>query len=444
MALLEQLKAGITAFKGAGEHPPVPPAEVTAASSPVRAETWPTDADFASSGLIGQDGVWRAESAVRTVVDFAASKIASLPWHAYAETEGGDRDRVPDSAMGRLLARPSSVTGETRYRLFHALIADTMLSDRFLCLVELDRAGDFRLRRIPPDLWWLETNSLGEATAVTVSLPLGASKRFELPDPRVVLSLGFGGDCGCPHPVPESLRPLLNEARELAAYRRSVARGGGRIPAWVSRDKDAPEWASDEARNEFIQGMRAYRRGGGAEGGWPLLEDGMQIHTLDAFKPVDMADLEARRDIAVEVCNAYHISPENVGFRTGNKSSVQAYKEQLWNIELRPYVVAFEQALNLDLPDVLGEPGVWAEANMDAQLRGTTSEQYQALSTATGRPFMATDEARRILNLPSMGEGYDRPITPLNVTQGGQPSPQDGGQTQNAQEGESPNGKERQ
>ena len=33
-------------------------------------------------------------------------------------------------------------------------------------------------------------------------------------------------------------------------------------------------------------------------------------------------------------------------------------------------------------------------------------------------------------------------ITPLNVSEGGQPSPQDGGQTQNAQQGASPNGKQ--
>ena len=174
----------------------------------------------------------------------------------------------------------------------------------------------------------------------------------------------------------------------------------------------------------------------------PSEEDGMELHVLDAFKPVDVADLDARDKINVQVCNAYHISPENVGFRTGNKSSIQAYKEQLWNVELRPYIVAFEQALNKALPSALGEVGSWVEANLDAQLRGTTSEQYQALSTATGRPFMATDEARRIVNLPTLGDGYDRPITPLNVTEGGQPSPQDGGRTQNAQEGASPNGEE--
>ena len=199
-------------------------------------------------------------------------------------------------------------------------------------------------------------------------------------------------------------------------------------------------WASENARNDFIQGMRAYRKGGGKDGGWPLLEDGMEIVTVDAFKPVDMGDLDARDRIGIAVCNAYHISPENVGIRTGNKSSVEAYKDQLWNVELSPYVVQLEQQLNQVIPKAVGEEDVFILANMDAQLRGTPSEQYKALSTATGRPFMSLNEGRRKLNLPAKDDG-DEVIVPLNVTQGGQPSPQDGGNTQNAQTGASPNGR---
>ena len=391
-----------------------------------------------SSGHLGN--LWRTEYAVRTVVDFVAQKIASLPFHAYRELPDGDRARADDTETGRLIADPSIVPCETRYRLFHALIADTMLCDRWLCLVQLDGDYNYRLRRVAPSCFDVEYNGIGEPRRVTVTLERG-TQVYDLPDPRVMLSLGFGGDCGTPFPVADALKPLLMEARELAAYRRMVARNGGRIPAWVSRDAGV-EWASEKQRDEFVQMLRNFRRGGGQEGGWPLLEDGMQIHELDAFKPVDMADLDARDHINIQVCNAYHISPENVGFRTTTKSGMQAYKEQLWNVELRPYIVAFEQVLNKTLPPTLSERGVWVSANLDAQLRGTTTEQYQALSTATGRPFMSTDEAREILNLPRIGDGYDKPITPLNVATGGQPSPQDGGRTQNAQQGESPNGRE--
>ena len=47
---------------------------------------------------------------------------------------------------------------------------------------------------------------------------------------------------------------------------------------------------------------------------------------------------------------------------------------------------------------------------------------------------MTTNQARRILDMPAI-DGGDELITPLNVLTGGQPSPQDGGRTQNAQQG---------
>lgn len=217
-------------------------------------------------------------------------------------------------------------------------------------------------------------------------------------------------------------------------YRKKLASNGAQVPAYVYRPKEMP-WETQEDYDAFTQSLRAYSKGGGSEGMWPTLKDGMEIRTLDnLFKPVDMNDLEARDRISIAVANAFQISPENLGLREGTNSNIAAYKEKLWNVELMPYLVALEEALNLTLPDAVGEPDHYIKANIDAKLRGTMSEQYQALSTATGRPFMTTNQARRILDMPAI-DGGDELITPLNVLTGGQPSPQDGGRTQNAQQG---------
>lgn len=411
---------------------PARPRRARVAEFPVGPPVW---AEAPSGDL------WGAEAALRTVVDFIARKISTLPWHAYRVAASGERVRAEGSELAALIARPSAVPSQTRSQLLHALIVDWLLWDRMLALVVTDASGAYRLRRVPPQDFTVDFNALGEPVRVRVMTGNGRDASFGLPDPRVVMRLGYGGAAGAPRPVPDAVAPLLSEAREMARYRREVASNSGRVPAWVSRGAGV-QWASDEAREEFVTGLRAYRSGGGSEGGWPLLEDGMAIHELSAFKPVEMADLDARSEIATQICTAYHVSPENVGFRTSTKSGMQAYKEQLWNVELRPYIVELEETVNLTVPEALGEPGLWVRANLDAQLRGTTSEQYQALSTATGRPFMATDEARDILDLPKIGDGFDRPVTPLNVLAGGSPSPQDGGVTQNAQQGRRPGGRD--
>ncbi|MDU4039910.1 MAG: phage portal protein, partial [Bifidobacterium dentium] len=51
------------------------------------------------------------------------------------------------------------------------------------------------------------------------------------------------------------------------------------------------------------------------------------------------------------------------------------------------------------------------------------------------------NQARRFLDMPAV-DGGDELITPLNVATGGQPSPQDGGRTQNAQENNPVNGED--
>ena len=196
----------------------------------------------------------------------------------------------------------------------------------------------------------------------------------------------------------------LGEAKAMANYRRSIAKNGMQAGGYVYRPKEMP-WLSQDDYDDFTNGLRNFIQNGGREGGWPVLKDGMEMRPLDnVFKPVDVNDLEARDRINIAVCNAFQISPENIGFRTGTNSNISAYKEKLWNVELMPYIVALEEALNLSLPEAVGEPDCYIRANVDAKLRGTTSEQYQALSTATGRPFMTTNQARQILDMPACRE----------------------------------------
>lgn len=408
---------------------------VPATSVDIPDTSWPSDIDF--TGWV--NGMYCREYAVRTVVDFITRNIASLPLKVYRKTDG-DPQEVRDGALAQLMRRPSHLPGMSRYRFVSSLMNDMLMEDKWLCVlgVHNDR---WMLRRIPADAYSLTGNAFGEITDVTITGTDGnPGLRYRLPDPRIILDVGYVSGLRFGDPVTNVLRPLLNEARAMAKYRQSVAANGGQFPAYVYRPKEMSPWPQDDY-DAFVQYMRNYTHGGGQEGGMPTLYDGMEIRTVEnLFKPVDMDDLKAREEINISVALAFQISPENIGFRTGTNSNISAYKEKLWNIELLPYVIAFEDALNNSLPEAVGEPDCYIRANLDSKLRGTLIEQYQALSTATGRAFMTTNEGRRILDLDRV-EGGDELVTPLNVTQGGQPSPQDGGRTQNAQTGDSQNGK---
>ena len=175
-------------------------------------------------------------------------------------------------------------------------------------------------------------------------------------------------------------------------------------------------------------------------GGWPLLNDGMEIKTVDAFKPIDMQDIDARDKIRIDVANAFHIAPENLGFRSGTNSNIASFKEQMWNVELMPYIVAFEQSLNLLLPDALGQPDATSRRTLTQAARNV----LRAVSGAFhGHGAQLHDHERGAAH-PELSEveGGDDLVTPLNVATGGQPSPQDGGRTQNAQQNNPVNGED--
>ncbi|MDX2863445.1 phage portal protein, partial [Streptomyces scabiei] len=67
---------------------------------------------------------------------------------------------------------------------------------------------------------------------------------------------------------------------------------------------------------------------------------------------------------------------------------------------------------------------LYIEANLEAKLRGSFTEQAALLQTAVGAPYMLRSEARAVQNLPHV-DGTDELVTPLNVIVGGLASPRD-------------------
>ena len=70
-----------------------------------------------------------------------------------------------------------------------------------------------------------------------------------------------------------------------------------------------------------------------------------------------------------------------------------------------------------------GRP-LYVEANIESKLRGSFEESARILQASTGAPWLTRNEARARANLPAI-DGADELVTPLNVIEGGQASPQD-------------------
>lgn len=356
---------------------------------------------------------------VRTVVDFIARHVSSLPLKTYRRVGVDARERVRDGNLADLIRRPAEGP-LAPMRFWYSLVADGLLADRMLAIYESKSSGAW-LRRIPPTQWEVISNSADQITGVRIFKADGRSVDLPLGDTPMILDVGYAYSGANGVAQSRTLKKVLQEYQESVEYRAAVNKNTARSPFVVERDKP---WPDKESRERFSRGMRAFVSGGGSAGSGMLLEDGMKIQALSVFKPIDVGDLDARDKVKIDVANAYGIPAEIMGLREGNFSNLEAYRQMLFGTYLRPYITAFEQAIDHGLHS-LADPGEYVEFDLDAQLRGNPEAQFAAMSTATGRPFMTTNEIRSRMNLPPI-DGGDELVTPLNVAIGGQTSPQDG------------------
>jgi HK97 family phage portal protein len=388
------------------------------------------------------DGIWSSQPSVRKVVDFIARNVASTPLHAYERVSDADRQRLdPEHPLSQVLAQPSpNIPGEpaavTAYRFWHMLLVDWLMFDRWAAM-KLEIGGQLKLQRFPARSFNLMIDHLDRVVAVRFWDANGRSQ--DLDPARFVWDSGYTdpankyqspGTAGT-SPM-ATIQAILQEAAEAVAFRRSVWANGARIPAVILRDRPWP--ADGKARENFKASWQAFVKGGNKEGGTPILEDGMKLDTIDAFKPQDTGDLEGRKLTDQEVASFYHIAPELVGAREGNYSNMDAFRQGLYRESLGPYIWEFTAAINLWLtPELSDGKNLYVEADLDAKLAGSFQEQAQVLQTAVGAPWLLRSEARARFNLPEIS-GTDQLVVPLNVLVGGQASPTDSG-SQNVSSG---------
>jgi HK97 family phage portal protein len=368
--------------------------------------------------------MWRTQPYLRTVVTFLARNIAQLGLHTFQRVGENDRQRLRDGAA-EPLGFPNRAT--TTYELVYGLVADLALHDVAYWLLSDD--PDQRITRLPvpwvtprggdhlgPGWYMVRSNDRGEA----VKIPAEQVLAFHGWHPAAL----SGGSS----PV-HALREILAEQVQAARYRENVWRRGGKVGAVLSRPPAAPPW-SDEARKRFKDDWDSQFTGNGPRvGGTPLLEDGMTLSRVD-FSAHDMQFVEGSRLALNTVASVYHVNPTMIGLLdNANYSNVREFRRMLYGDTLGPTLAMIEDRLNtFYVPKVDTRPGVYVEFNIEEKLQGNFEEQTAAIQSAVGRPWMTTNEARALRNMPAI-DGGDELVTPLNVLVGGQASPTDSAPT---------------
>ena len=373
---------------------------------------------------LSADELYRTQANLRAVVSFIADNIADLPLKVYRRESDTDRPRVTDSVTALLLKRPNA--DNTTYEFIRALVSALALYDRAFVILAQDRnAPSGWQMRLIPDAW--VTQIKGNGWAPSAIVVRARDLTVEIPASDFIYFHGYAPDSprtGC-SPV-ESLRQTMLEQIEAGRYRSQIWKRGGRVGMYVTRPKDVRAWDNATAQKWAAQFRDAFTGDAGREsGGVPVLEDGMDIKTIQLnAKEAQWAEAVtlARSDVAA----AYHVNPALIWHdQAQTYASAKDNARSLYAEALGPWLTMIAQRFNAFLLPAIGaDPFEYVEFDIRRKLEGSFEERAAVLQSSVGGPWMTRNEARAMNNLPAI-DGGDELIVPLNVIEGGLASPRD-------------------
>lgn len=370
--------------------------------------------------------LYETQPHLRTVISFIADNVAQVALKEYQRASDTDRRRVTDDTLIKLLQHPN--TDVTGFELIRQLASDLCLYDTAYWLVARDADAEtgWSIRPIPPA--WVTSVRGGTVFAPgSYHVDNQRGSVLDIPASSMLVFHGYNPvDPASGSSAVRALKDVINEQIQAWSYRTQVWQRGGRIGAVLVRPKDAPRW-SDEDRNRFRRSWQEFKNHGERAGDTPLLEDGMTLQRVGFSAREDQFEEVTKLSLST-VASVYHVSPVMVGILdNANYSNTKEFRKMLYGQTLGPLLKMIEQRLNSNLAPILGtDPDNYLEFDVRAKLSGDFEEQASVLSTSVGAPWITPNEARATQNLPSL-PGGDTLVTPLNVTKGGQASPQDGG-----------------
>lgn len=148
-----------------------------------------------------------------------------------------------------------------------------------------------------------------------------------------------------------------------------------------------------------------------------VLTQGAKL-TKVSIAPNDAQFLETRQFQVPDVARIFGVPPHLIADASNSTSWGSGLAEQnaaFGQLTLRPWIERIEEAHSRLLTTV-GLNRVFVKLNMDATLRATPAERYEAYATAIENRFMTINEARALEDLSPVPWG-DEPFVPERVTE---------------------------
>ncbi len=359
----------------------------------------------------------------RVVVDKLAGDIGRLPLKAYGtNADTGDRFRLRDAPLARLLARPYARWSPSRWK--GQIVADLATFGNALVIKGArrpDRAPDWLLPASPVNFHLDDAGDYvfrdgGEERTI----PAWRVVHFFFPNPK-------WGDRGVAKF--ESLREALANDYAARKFANSVFENHAQPSGGLSTDQELSQEAIDRLRAQFD----ARHTGIGAAGRPVVLAGGLKWQAF-SYNVNDSAVIDHRKLSREEVCSVFDVPPPVVGILDrATFSNIEEQHLMYYMDTLGKWLVLIEETLAIQLIEPVDDfRGNFVEFDLNEVLKGNIQQRYDAINKAVGGAWMTVNEARRLENLPLISRDVQpdasRVLFPLNMgTAPGSAEPAPGG-----------------
>jgi HK97 family phage portal protein len=346
-------------------------------------------------------------STVYACVRLLGDTISSLPLGAYVRR---GRNRISYAAsygsQPEWVNKPNPEA--TRLEFFEQVLASLNLHGNAFILTVRDTSGDvIELYCVHPDDVKIERLGVGEPLVYKMRDRFGnfsqiLTKRemvhipmFRLPGAHYGL-----GPIGAAR---LTVGAAIAADTYAAAYFGNAANPGGVI--------EVPGELSDEQADDIYRQWNMNHAGPYRAGKIGVLSGGGQFKPLQ-LNAADSQLLESRRFNVEDIARLFRVPISLLGHPVAGAmsfASVEAQNLSFVQHSLRPLLERIEQALSPLLP----EPDGFIKFNLDALLRGTTLERYEAYTKGLREGFLSLNDVRAVEDLSPLGEAGDQHRVPL-------------------------------
>lgn len=376
---------------------------------------WATQGSESASGVSVNATTAQKCAEVYACVQVVAQDVAKLPLPLYRRLRNGERERVADHPVAKLLAQPNP--WQTGFEWRELMQGHLELRGNAYSRIERDGAGR------PVALWPMCPDNVRVMVTPDQSLVYEWRRPQHLGGGTVVLQqddvlhIRERSDDGI---VGKSRIAQMRESIGLALAMeehgaRLFSNGATMAVALTTDKKFTSQEEADRARELFAS------RYSGLRNAWKpaILHNGLDVKTLSMTSD-DAQFIETRKMQVGVVARAFRVPPHKIGDLTNATFSNIEHQALEYVVDsLLPRLRRFEERLNASLLDA--EPDLYVEFLVDGLLRGDLKSRYEAYGLARQWGWFSVNDIRRLENLPSIGKSGDRYLEPANMIEAGTP-----------------------